>query len=99
MLFGIPEAKWKTNCHTIPFISYDVFQNGEIFGEAWRVEERDIHRTTTENKDAAANVSPRNPYGSNDSSTWRLRRWAASHCAPPWPSSRHSPATFFLKAT
>ena len=53
------EAKWKTNCHTIPFISYDVFQNGEISGKhgALKRGTSTSHRTTTENKDAAANVT------------------------------------------
>ena len=53
------EAKWKTNCHTIPFISYDVFQNGEILGKhgALKRGTSTSHRTTTENKDAAANVT------------------------------------------
>ena len=30
------EAKWKTNGHTIPFISYDVFQNGKFRGSMAR---------------------------------------------------------------
>ena len=53
------EAKWKTNCHTIPFISYDVFQNGEILGKhgALKRGTSASHRTTMENKDAAANVT------------------------------------------